>query len=114
MHYLEVHSEKRYTCSLCSKSLSSSFKLKSHIDSIHKGIKKIVPKRSFIKRALTTARMRSTKDLDSFGQQVLVTISTFTHNVARSTLNMLVIYYTGIFYNTKIPVKNDQCIQGTP
>ena len=45
MHYLEVHSEKRYTCSLCSKSQSSSFKLKSHIDSIHKGIKQVVSKR---------------------------------------------------------------------
>ena len=45
MHYFEVHNKKIYTCSLCTKSLNSQLKLKCHIDSIHKGIKQIAPKR---------------------------------------------------------------------
>ena len=38
----------------------------------------------------------------------------FSTNRSRSTLNILVIFYWNFFINKKIPIKNDQYIQGTP
>ena len=39
LHYQIVHQEKRYTCHICLKSLTNAWRLKQHIDGIHKGLK---------------------------------------------------------------------------
>ena len=39
LHYQIVHQERRWTCHICLKPLTNSWRLKQHIDGVHKGLK---------------------------------------------------------------------------